>query len=76
MIYSFDTNREEIAATCERYRIERLYVFGSALREGFRVGESDIDLFVEFGPVDITKKFYYFLDARKAFTQIFQVEVA
>jgi predicted nucleotidyltransferase len=75
MTNSFDTNREEIAAACERYGIERLYVFGSALREDFRVGESDIDLLVEFGPVDITKKFHNFLDARKAFTQIFRAEV-
>jgi|GEM_PF-4575306 hypothetical protein len=30
----------------------RLDVFGSALREDFRSGESDVDLLVEFGPMD------------------------
>lgn len=67
--------KEEIAATCKRYGINRLYVFGSALREDFRLGESDIDLLAEFGPVDITKKFHNFLDARNAFKHIFNNEV-
>ena len=39
-----DEKLEEIAAACRRYGIERLFVFGSALREDFRSGESDIDL--------------------------------
>ena len=43
-----DEKLEEIAAACQQYGIERLFVFGSALREDFRPGESDIDLLVEF----------------------------
>jgi predicted nucleotidyltransferase len=66
---------EEIAAACQRYGIERLFVFGSALREDFRPGESDIDLLVEFGPLEITKRFHAYLDAREAFRNIFQSEV-
>jgi predicted nucleotidyltransferase len=66
---------EEIAAACQRYGIERLFVFGSALREDFRPGESDIDLLVEFGPLEITKRFHVFLDAREAFRNIFQANV-
>ncbi|HBH72175.1 MAG TPA: hypothetical protein DDY43_01745, partial [Synechococcales bacterium UBA10510] len=66
-----------IAAACQRYGIERLFVFGSALREDFRPGESDIDLLVEFGPLEITKRFYIYiyLDAREAFRNIFQADV-
>jgi predicted nucleotidyltransferase len=52
-----------------------LFVFGSALREDFRPGESDIDLLVEFGPLEITKRFHAFLDAREAFRSIFQSDV-
>ncbi len=66
---------EEIAAACQRYGIERLFVFGSALREDFIPGESDIDLLVEFGPLEITKRFHVFLDAREAFRNIFQADV-
>lgn len=70
-----DEKLEEIAAACQRFGIERLFVFGSALREDFRPGESDIDLLVEFGPLEITKRFHVFLDAREAFRNIFQSEV-
>ena len=69
------TNKDESAATCRRYGIERLFVFGSALRNDFRPGESDIDLLAEFGPVDITKRFHAYLDARNEFKKIFQAEV-
>jgi hypothetical protein len=34
-----DEKLEEIAAACQRYGIERLFVFGSALREDFRPGD-------------------------------------
>jgi len=70
-----DEKLEEIAAACQRYGIERLFVFGSALRDDFRPGESDIDLLVEFGPLEITKRFHIFLDAREAFRSIFQTDV-
>lgn len=70
-----DEKLEEIAAACQRYGIERLFVFGSALREDFRPGESDIDLLVEFGPLEITKRFHIYHDAREAFRNIFQADV-
>ena len=49
MIISVVEQQDEIAAACRKYGIERLFIFGSATREDFRPGESDIDLFVEFG---------------------------
>ena len=70
-----DEKREEIAEACQRYGIECLFIFGSALREDFRPGESDIDLLVKFGPIDISKKFHTFLEARAAFSKILQAEV-
>jgi hypothetical protein len=50
-----DSNTEEIASTCQRYGTERLFVFGSALRDDFRPGERDIDLLAELESEDITK---------------------
>lgn len=75
MVVFIDEKLEQIAAACERYGIERLFVFGSALREDFRPGESDIDLLVEFGPLEITQRFHTYLDAREAFRNIFQADV-
>jgi predicted nucleotidyltransferase len=75
MSMRIDEKREEIAEVCQRYGIERLFIFGSALREDFRPGGSDIDLLVEFSPIDISKKFHTFLEARAAFSKILQAEV-
>jgi predicted nucleotidyltransferase len=43
-------NREAIAELCARHGVARLEVFGSALRDDFRPGESDVDLLVVFAP--------------------------
>ena len=75
MTISVDNQQDEIAAACRQYGIERLFVFGSAIREDFRPGESDIDLLVEFGPIDVTKKFHAYLDAREAFRRFFNADV-
>jgi predicted nucleotidyltransferase len=75
MTLLIDEKLKEIAAACKRHGIERLFVFGSALREDFRPGESDIDLLVEFGPLEITKRFHVYLDARETFRKIFRTNV-
>ena len=41
--------KDRIAAFCERHRIRKLSIFGSALREDFGP-DSDIDVLVEFKP--------------------------
>ena len=42
-------DRETLAEFCRKYHIERLAVFGSALRDDFRP-DSDVDVLVEFQP--------------------------
>lgn len=64
-----------IAAACQRLGIERLFVFGSALRDDFKPEESDIDLLVEFGHLELTKRFHTYLAAREAFRNILQADV-
>jgi predicted nucleotidyltransferase len=44
-------HRSGITAICQRYRITRLEVFGSAARgNDFNIGTSDADFLVEFAP--------------------------
>jgi predicted nucleotidyltransferase len=50
MVDVLEHKRPAIAELCARYGVTRLDVFGSALRDDFRPGESDVDLLVEFGP--------------------------
>ena len=48
MIRDISDHSREIAALCEKYRVVRLEVFGSAARGGFDAATSDIDLIAEF----------------------------
>ena len=65
----------QIAAACHRLGIERLFLLGSALRADFKPGEIDINLLVEFGPLEITKRFHTYLAAREVFRSILQADV-
>jgi hypothetical protein len=44
-----DRHRPQIEALCRTYRVKRLDLFGSAVREDFDPVRSDVDLRVEFG---------------------------
>lgn len=52
MIGLLESKREAIEHVCSRFGVARLEVFGSALREDFKAGESDLDLLVEFKPME------------------------
>jgi predicted nucleotidyltransferase len=43
---------DAIADACRRHHVARMDVLGSVLRPDYRPGESDIDLLVEFLPLD------------------------
>ncbi len=46
-----DDHRAALGELCRRYRVRRLFLFGSAVREDFDPARSDVDLLVEFGPL-------------------------
>lgn len=52
MVDMLQNKQDLISAICRKYRVARLFAFGSALRDDFRPGESDVDLLVEFEPMD------------------------
>ncbi|MFA5786465.1 MAG: nucleotidyltransferase domain-containing protein [Actinomycetota bacterium] len=56
MVAIIEDKRDAIAALCRKHGVLRLYVFGSALRDDFRPGASDVDLLVDFGPMDGHRK--------------------
>jgi len=50
-----------IALACRQHRVARLHAFGSLLRPDYRPGERDIDLLVEFlplQPVDLADAYF------------------
>jgi uncharacterized protein len=65
MIPLLETNRRAIADACTRYRVARLHAFGSAGRDDYRSGSSDVDLLVEFeamDPHDLVDAYFGLLD--------------
>ena len=52
MVGVLQSRRGAIVDACARHRVARLEVFGSALRDDFKSDESDVDLLVEFEPME------------------------
>lgn len=54
-------NREKIIELCKGHHVRRLSAFGSAVREDFEPGRSDVDLLVEFellGELDYAPNYF------------------
>ena len=49
MTFLLDNHREEIAAVCGRLGVERLDVFGSAVRGGFQFGRENVGVAEDCG---------------------------
>ena len=52
MIGILESKRKQIVETCVRHGVAKLHVFGSALNDDFKPGASDLDLLVEFAPME------------------------
>jgi len=52
MVKPLQNRQDAIAAICARHAVLRLDAFGSALRDDFVSGQSDVDLLVEFEPLE------------------------
>ena len=57
-----ENHKDAIAGICRKYSVQRLYAFGSAIRDDFRPGESDVDLLVEFAPIGGHAKFHAYFE--------------
>jgi predicted nucleotidyltransferase len=75
MVGVLESKREQIAAACARHGVLRLDAFGSAVRGDFRPGDSDIDLLVEFGPMDVYARVDAYFDLLDEFRGILGTEV-
>lgn len=53
MIDLIEQHRDELSDLCRKYDVRRLDVFGSALRDDFRVDSSDLDFAVEFNDLNV-----------------------
>ena len=51
-----ESHKEQFRQLCMKYGVSSLYGFGSAVRDDFILGKSDIDLYVEINNEDPIKK--------------------
>lgn len=61
MFEALAERRDAVARACERHRVKRLAVFGSATGQDFDPSRSDVDLLVEFErmpPADHASHFF------------------
>ena len=61
IMHLIDRNIQQIIALCKKYKVKRLYAFGSILTPKFN-DQSDIDLAVDFNDQEIPDMFEHFFD--------------
>ena len=67
--------KAEIIKLCETHKVKSLYAFGSVLTEQFD-GDSDIDLIVDFTPMEVEDYAENYFDFKFSLQDIFHRQVA
>jgi predicted nucleotidyltransferase len=65
MIVLIEDNRDAIVALCRQYGVQRLAVFGSAVKGTFDPATSDLDFVLEFADYGrgVSERFIYFANS-------------
>jgi predicted nucleotidyltransferase len=66
-----DSNIEHIRKLCNSHKVNHLYVFGSVLSNEFS-NESDIDLIVDFAPMDLDSYASNYYNLKFSLQQLFK----
>lgn len=59
-----------ITAACRQHQVQRMHLFGSALRADFDPNSSDLDLLVEFKAIDPTQLVRAYFDLERQLLEI------
>ena len=73
MVQVLEDKQRAVAELCARFGVARLDVFGSALRDDYCPGESDLDLLVEFDPMEpraLADAYFGLLDELRALLDV------
>jgi len=65
---------QELINLCQQHGVKSLYLFGSANTEQFN-NDSDIDLLVTFGDIDLFNYFDNYLNLKEELERIFEREI-
>ena len=73
MVTIIEKKRAALESLCEQHCVQRLELFGSALREAqFNIVESDLDFLVEFLPLESGHKADAYFGLREGLETLFQ----
>ena len=67
-------NIQKIVALCKKYKVNKLFVFGSILTNRFN-DDSDVDLVVSFNKAEVGDYFNNYFDFKYALEELFGREV-
>lgn len=67
-------NSERLKKLCDRYHVDKMYLFGSALNPEFHK-DSDIDFLVRFKPIDLRGYFDNYMDFKADLKKLLGREV-
>jgi len=65
---------KELKSLCDTYHVNELYAFGSVVTDNFRK-ESDIDLLVQFGNIDLMDYLDNYINFKKSLQALFEKKV-
>jgi uncharacterized protein len=63
-------HKDELIDLCDKHHIKELYAFGSVLTDSFNK-DSDIDLLVKFGDVNLIDYFDNYMDFKESLENLF-----
>ncbi len=69
-----ENNRQKIVALCEKYKVSKLFVFGSILTDRFNEN-SDVDLVVSFNRTEVNDYFDNYFDFKYSLEELFGRDV-
>lgn len=69
-----ENNIQKIVALCKKYKVNKLFVFGSILTNRFN-DNSDVDLVVSFNKAEVSDYFDNYFDFKYALEELFGREV-
>ena len=69
-----ELNMDKIIALCKKYKVSKLFVFGSILTNRFNK-ESDVDFIVNFDKAEVSDYFDNYFDFKYALENLFGREV-
>lgn len=65
---------DKLKGFCKSHKVERLYLFGSALKESFSIN-SDMDFLVKFEDIELKKYFENYMSFKESLKILFDREI-